>query len=49
MSPVEVYRRHMSAEPAGRLLGDGASRLSEAVAASVRGLDPDSRQAARCW
>jgi DNA-binding MurR/RpiR family transcriptional regulator len=40
MSPLEFYRRHTSAEPASDLLGDGATRLSEAVGASVRGLDP---------
>jgi DNA-binding MurR/RpiR family transcriptional regulator len=40
MSPLEFYRRHMAAEPASDLLGDSASRLSETVAGSVRGLDP---------
>jgi DNA-binding MurR/RpiR family transcriptional regulator len=40
MSPVEYYRRHMAAEPASDQLGDRATRLSEAVAGSVRGLDP---------
>lgn len=40
MSPREYYRRQMAAEPATDRLGDSASRLSEAVAGSVRGLDP---------
>lgn len=40
MSPVESYRRHMAAEPASDLLGRSATRLSEAVGGSVRGLDP---------
>lgn len=48
MSPLEFYRRHMAAGPASDQLGDSASRLSESVAGSVRGLDPETLgQAAR--
>lgn len=40
MSPLEFYQRQVAAEPASDRLGDSASRLSEAVAGSVRGVDP---------
>jgi DNA-binding MurR/RpiR family transcriptional regulator len=40
MTPVEVYHRHQEGERSADVLGTSARTLSEAVAASVTGLDP---------
>lgn len=41
MSPIEVYHRHQEGERSADVLGTSAHTLSEAVAASVSGLDPE--------
>jgi len=41
MPPLEVYRRHQAQQRPGDVLRDSARALSEAVAASVAGLDRD--------
>ena len=41
MPPVEVYRRHQAEHRSADVLGASAQTMSEAVAASVAGLNPD--------
>lgn len=41
MSPIEVYHRHQEGERSADVLGTSARTLSDAVAASVSGLDPE--------